>query len=102
LREDGLRFLQARAIVSNPDPQNTAAGTIGLFSGVRGFAWRSPAVLPAVCIVATTVCAPLVPVSVTVDGWKLHVAFCGRFAQANCSVPEYPATGVMVSVSVTD
>jgi hypothetical protein len=41
-------------------------------------------------------------VSVTVDGWKLQVAFCGRFVQENCNVPVYPPTEVSVRVSVTE
>jgi hypothetical protein len=53
-------------------------------------------------MVATTVCGPPVPVSVTVDGWKLQEAFCGRFVQENCNVPAYPPAEVRVSVSVTE
>lgn len=53
-------------------------------------------------MVATTVWGPPVPASVTVDGWKLQVAFCGRLVQENCNVPAYPPTGVSVNVSVTE
>ena len=92
----------ARAIVSNPEPQNTTAGETGPFCAGDGFARRSSAVPPAVCMVATTVCGPPVPVSVTVDGWKLQVAFCGKFVHENCNVPVYPPTEVSVRVSVTE
>jgi hypothetical protein len=40
--------------------------------------------------------------SVTVDGWKLQLAFCGRLAQENCNVPAYPPTEISVSVSATE
>jgi hypothetical protein len=39
---------------------------------------------------------------VTVEGWKLQLAFWGRLLHENCSVPAYPPTGVIVSVSVTE
>jgi hypothetical protein len=44
----------------------------------------------------------VVPLSATVEGWKLQVAFCGRLLQENCSDPAYPPTDVIVSVSVTE
>ena len=72
-----------------------------MFSG-EGFPGPSAAVAPAVCMVTTVVCGPLVPLTVIVGGSKLQVAFCGRLAQENCSVPEYPPTEVMVIVSVTE
>ena len=69
-------------MANSPGIQNTVASNTGLFSG------PSAAVLPAVCMVTTVVCGPLVPLSVTVGGWKLQVAFWGRLVQENCSVPE--------------
>ena len=42
------------------------------------------------------------PLTVTVAGWKLQVAFFGSPVQENCSAPEYPPIGVIVIVSVTE
>jgi hypothetical protein len=65
---EGLRFLAVRAIVSNPGAQNAAAGSTGLSLNGKDFAGRNCAVLPAVCMVTTVVCGPLVPLTVTVAG----------------------------------
>jgi hypothetical protein len=43
-----------------------------------------------------------VPLTVTVAGWKLQVAFLGSPVQENVSAPEYPPMGVIVIVSVTE
>jgi hypothetical protein len=43
-----------------------------------------------------------VPLTVTVAGWKLQVAFFGSPVQENCSAPEYPPMEVIVIVSVTE
>jgi hypothetical protein len=67
-RAESLRFLPASAIVSKPGAQNAAAGSSGLFSDGKGFVKCSFAVFPAVCMVTTVVCGPLVPLTVTVAG----------------------------------
>ncbi len=83
LRDQILRLLPARTMVNNPGDQNTTESRV-----IEGPDLRSSAALPAVWIVTTVFCGALVPPSVSVDGWKLQVAFCGRLAQENCSVPE--------------
>ena len=67
-REESLRLLPASAIVNNPGAQNAAAGSKGLFSDGKGFLRCSSVLLPAVCMVTTVVCGPLVPLTVTVAG----------------------------------
>jgi hypothetical protein len=55
VRAESLRFLAARAIVSNPGAQNAAAASKGLFLNRKDAAGRNCAVLPAVCMVTTVV-----------------------------------------------
>jgi hypothetical protein len=78
-RGENLRRLTARAKGINPGAQNAAAGRREAFSVGEPIQRSSFALPPAVCMVTTTDCTPLVPVNATVAGLKLQVAFCGRF-----------------------
>src|SRR6201996_4122139 len=77
----------ANAASSIPGAQKAAAGSTGELPFGRGLNPRHSALLPAVCIVTTVVCGPLVVLSVSVPGWKLQLAFWGRFWQENCRPP---------------